>query len=301
MNILPASLLPLLLLAPVADGWLGVYLDPDRDEAVVAEAMPGSPAAKAGLQAGDVMLAVGDTLTPTRDAFVAAIRATKAGDSVRLKIRRGKDESVVVVKLGERPADGVAAPAKPQPGTRPAAPSKPAVEVAPIEPVSPAGKKAYLGLALRATDKGLAIDRIVPAGPSDGSGFVVGDVVTSVAERPVASLAELDKVLSSLVPGRQVAVGVVGEQGTRSVMLTLGGRDDGAPRAAARALTPDGARPVPMSKDDVPPPMPAKPAKPAKVKPAAGEMDLEAEIEALRAELRELRHQLEQLKKQGRE
>ncbi len=301
MNILPATLLPLLLLAPVADGWLGVYLDTERDEAVIAEAMPGSPAAKAGLQAGDVMLAVGDTATPTRDAFIAAIRACKAGDSVRLKIRRGKDESIVVVKLGERPADGAAAPAKAPSGTKPAAPSKPAVEVAPIEPMPAAGKKAYLGLALRAADNGLAIDRIVPAGPSDGSGFVVGDLVTSVAERPVASLDDLDKVLSSLAPGRQVAVGVVGKQGTRSVMVTLGGRDDGAPRAAARAMTTDTPRAVPAPKEIVPPPVPAQPTKPSKAKPAPGEADLEAEIEALRAELRELRHQLQELKKQGRE
>src|SRR5678809_1590381 len=86
---MPAPFLSLLLLAPAADGWLGIYLDDQPDEAVVSEVVPDSPAAKAGLQIGDVLLAVGDKATPSRDEFVAAIRAAKAGDRVSIKLKRG--------------------------------------------------------------------------------------------------------------------------------------------------------------------------------------------------------------------
>ena len=37
MHVVPASLVSLVLLAPAVDGWLGIYLDNDRSEAVVVE------------------------------------------------------------------------------------------------------------------------------------------------------------------------------------------------------------------------------------------------------------------------
>ncbi len=108
MYALPAQLVSLLLALTAAtegwtDGWLGVYLEPEGKDAVLAEVVPGSPAAKAGLQAGDVMLAVGDQAIASADEFTTAIRKASPGDRLRLKIRRQDRESIVVVKLGERP------------------------------------------------------------------------------------------------------------------------------------------------------------------------------------------------------
>ncbi|MFY9341506.1 MAG: PDZ domain-containing protein, partial [Planctomycetota bacterium] len=115
----PAKLLAsLLLLAPAADGWLGVYLDGERAEAVITEVVPGSPAQKAGLQAGDELLAVDDQATATREAFTAAIRARKAGDRISIKLRRNDKEQIVAVKLGERPETAPAV--EPPPVAKPA-------------------------------------------------------------------------------------------------------------------------------------------------------------------------------------
>lgn len=290
MNPLPKLIVPLLFLAPVADGWLGVYLDSDRKEAVIQEVIPGSPADKAGLAAGDVLLAVGDTVTATREEFVAAIRTHDGGDRVKVKYRRGDKEAVVAVKLATR-ADDAAPPAtKPAParGEGKDKPSPlPAIEIAPMASKAPAGggKRPYLGLSVKSVDDGVVIDRIVGDGPATGSGLAVGDRITSLGDRPIHGLTDIDSALGGMKPGQKVAVGVARQGGERpvlSVMLTLGERTD--------AATPPVTAPTPSAPRAIEPP--AKSSAPAR--------DFDAEIDALRQELRELRKQLEDLRRESR-
>ena len=66
-------LLPLLVAAVAPDGWLGIYLDQGRPEAVVVEVIPESPAAKAGLQVGDVIVRIGDTGPVARERLRVAL------------------------------------------------------------------------------------------------------------------------------------------------------------------------------------------------------------------------------------
>jgi len=281
MHTSTASFLSLLLLAPAADGWLGIYLDSERTEAVVTEVIPESPAAKAGLQAGDVLFAVDDKATPTREQFVAAIRAGKAGDRVRIQVRRGEQEHVVVVRLGERPEE-VAAPTAP---VRPAQPSKtrelprPAAEPAPSQ-------RGYLGLGVAEGERGVVVDRVLPDGPAAAAGVVEGDIVTKVGDDRIGSLEDLDRAMQTLPPGRTVAVGLRSEAGARSVMVTLGQKPGSASAEARRPAI------------AVAPVQPSQPTPPVPTKSPRG--DLEAELQALRAELAELRQQLEALRQDSK-
>ena len=67
-----------------------------------ADISAGSPADSAGLQSGDVLVAFGDK--PVRDIydFTFALRASKAGDVVRVKFLRNGKEMTADVKLAER-------------------------------------------------------------------------------------------------------------------------------------------------------------------------------------------------------
>jgi len=87
---------------------IGVYLDQQYDgEGVkILSSLPGGnppvdpkgPAAKAGLKAGDVIVALNGRPMSDPDALVVAIRALDVGDSVTLTVRRGgKDEDVTMV------------------------------------------------------------------------------------------------------------------------------------------------------------------------------------------------------------
>ncbi|PZA18999.1 S1C family serine protease, partial [Modestobacter versicolor] len=59
----------------------------------------GSPAADAGLQAGEVITAVDDRVVTTSTELTAAIRSAQPGDTVTLTVRRGDDSSEVDVTL----------------------------------------------------------------------------------------------------------------------------------------------------------------------------------------------------------
>ncbi|MCZ2818965.1 trypsin-like peptidase domain-containing protein [Modestobacter sp. VKM Ac-2977] len=69
--------------------------------AQVATVSEGSAADEAGLQAGDVITAVGDRPITTSTELTAAIRSAQPGDEVTLTVRRSGDSSEVEVTLDE--------------------------------------------------------------------------------------------------------------------------------------------------------------------------------------------------------
>lgn len=107
MTLTKTLLLPLLLLvAGVAPGWLGVFLGVSEDGLPsVLEVVAGSPAEKAGVLAGDVLLAIDDKALATGEAVVAAVGAREAGAKVKLTVRRDGAKKVIEVTLGKKPAD----------------------------------------------------------------------------------------------------------------------------------------------------------------------------------------------------
>lgn len=89
---------------------IGVYLDETYDgEGVRVGAdqpgrpavSPGGPAARAGLRAGDVIVAFDGRPVTTPDELVVAIRAQDVGDKVTLTVRRGRSDEDVTMVLGE--------------------------------------------------------------------------------------------------------------------------------------------------------------------------------------------------------
>ena len=95
--------------------WLGVEgidLPPDRaveigvsGGAEVASVVPDSPAAVAGMEDGDVIVAVDREPVASMSELIAALRAREPGATVALTVRRGGDEVVVDAVLEERTAD----------------------------------------------------------------------------------------------------------------------------------------------------------------------------------------------------
>ncbi|MBL8753730.1 MAG: PDZ domain-containing protein [Planctomycetes bacterium] len=287
MLTIPATFLTsLLLLAPSADGWLGIFLDTERTEAIVMEVIPGSPAEKAGLRAGDELLGVGDVATKDREAFIAAIRACKAGDRVSLKLRRDGKEQVVMVKLEERPEQvAVVEPPVARP-SRPQAPSPAGEAIA-----TPVKERGFLGVSIDNTEDGIVIGRVLPGSPAEKAGLQAGDRLTQVGDRKVRSMEDVDGVLGKAGPGDTVAIGVRSERGARIVNVVLGKRGDEATAPAPRP---------PVEIIEAPRAEPKPPV--VRRDRGQGERDVEAELQALRAELAELRKQIEALKQQkGRE
>src|SRR5262249_40900931 len=89
---------------PLRGGFLGVILSSGRAGLKVDEVLPGSPAAKAGLREDDDLLALNGKPVEDMEALHALLQKTKAGDSVRLKVRRGEEELELKATLERRPA-----------------------------------------------------------------------------------------------------------------------------------------------------------------------------------------------------
>jgi S1-C subfamily serine protease len=88
----------------VEHGFLGVRIAPTLSGtgALIASVEPGSPAARAGLQAGDVVVALDGKAIGSADDLSAGIAAHGPGDRVVLKVKRGAATNTIEVRLGSR-------------------------------------------------------------------------------------------------------------------------------------------------------------------------------------------------------
>jgi serine protease Do len=152
------------------------------DGAVVASVDAKSPAASAGLKAGDVILAIdGETMTHA-GAVSSRIGLAKPGERVTLKVWRDQAERDVAVTLGAARGEQQAA-----------------------QDDSGAGQPGRLGLALRPLtpqerqqaqlDNGLLVQGA--QGPAARAGLSEGDVVLAINGKPVQAIEDIRRVLEA--------------------------------------------------------------------------------------------------------
>jgi hypothetical protein len=104
---------------------LGVQSDGGTPYCVIGSVLPGGAAHKAGLQAGDQVLAVNDHTTRHFSDLIAHIGDRKVGESVKLTVQRGFrgiDTETVTVKLGDWTEVDTATPLWEQPRVSPPQP-----------------------------------------------------------------------------------------------------------------------------------------------------------------------------------
>ena len=101
----------------VTRGWLGVsitdansdvakmYGVPDGTGIVVAKVMPGEPAEKSGLKAGDIIVEVNGQKVKNSAELRQKIGSLPPKSSAKLKVYRNGKPQTITVKLGERPND----------------------------------------------------------------------------------------------------------------------------------------------------------------------------------------------------
>lgn len=97
----------------VRRGWLGVYVQPvtkdfaqaygleGTEGALVSDVIPDSPAAKAGLQRGDVIKSIAGKKVKDHQDFVMKVRHHMAGEKVALEVVRRSEEKKIEVLLAE--------------------------------------------------------------------------------------------------------------------------------------------------------------------------------------------------------
>jgi len=207
----------------VTRGWIGVQIQPvtqdvadslglkNAEGALVAEPQAGSPAAKAGINAGDVITSVnGETVKDARD-LAKKIGALPPGSNVKLGVLRQGADKTVTVTLADYPKDKQASLSEDQDN---AAKTETHLGLT----LAPAGSVAGSG------GKGVVVTAVDPDGPAAERGFKTGDVILEVAGKAVTNPAEVRVALNDARTGgkRTVLMRVKSGEATRFVALPLG-------------------------------------------------------------------------------
>ncbi len=184
----------------VVRGWLGVSIQSVEPElaaalgldsaegVLVADIVDGTPAARAGLQRGDVITKVEDHRVTSTGDLRNTIAAAGAGRDVTLTIVRNGKTMTVKVELGEIPNEEGEA-AAPKPGQ----PSKD-VEVSGIrlEPLTPALRKRLRVPAEFTT--GAVISEVAPGSPAAEAQLMRGDVLLRINGKAVTGTADASRL-----------------------------------------------------------------------------------------------------------
>jgi len=191
----------------VTRGWLGVTIqDVDKNlaesfgldrprGALVAEVAPGAPAAKAGLQTGDVIVAFDgkDILESAELPHLVGLVAP--GTTVSMAVVRDRKQRTLKVKVGgleadERLSREGGGPVKAQGG-----------RLGLVVEDLPAEARERYGIS-----GGVEVREIVPGSPAADAGIQAGDIITLVGSTPVNSGKALAGAVDGLKAGTSVPV-----------------------------------------------------------------------------------------------
>jgi serine protease Do len=176
----------------VTRGWLGVQIQPvsagiadslgmkKAEGAMVDEPRGGSPAAKAGIEVGDVITAVdGKSIKDVRE--LARTIGTMAPDtSVKLDILRKGENKTLTATLEQVPNEQQA---QAETGTPNDAPHL-GLMVEPANGVAGSGSK------------GVVVVAVDPDGPAAEKGITTGDIILDVGGKAVANAGDVQKAMS---------------------------------------------------------------------------------------------------------
>jgi len=153
--------------------------------ALVAEVTPDSPASRAGIEKGDIILSVNGKPVNDSAQLRMTISLMQPGASVSLKVLRDGAEREVSAHLAEMPTQTAKAEGEPQ------APQT-GMEGVSVEDVS-ARDARQLGLPPNAS--GVVVTGIDPGSQAAVNGLRRGDVIMEVNRKPVRNTAEFEQAV----------------------------------------------------------------------------------------------------------
>jgi serine protease Do len=150
--------------------------------ALIGDVVADGPAAKAGVQRGDIVTRVNDQNITSSRQLRLLISQMQPGANVRLGVLRNGQQQTIQVNLGELPTD--ASPAAPEE----AGPEDRALQGFAVQPLTP---QILRQLQLPPGTRGVVVSQVEPGSPAERAGLRRGDVIQEVNRKPVASEREL--------------------------------------------------------------------------------------------------------------
>jgi len=179
----------------VTRGWIGVQVQPvtaaiadslgmkKAEGAIVDEPQAGGPAAKAGIEAGDVITAVNGTAVKDSRDLARKIGMIAPGTSLKLDVLRKGEAKTIALTLASMPNERQA---KAESGQ-----------------AQPANSLSKFGLSLAPANdvvgsggKGVVVMGVDPDGTAADLGFKSGDIILDVGGKTVANVGDVRKALT---------------------------------------------------------------------------------------------------------
>lgn len=160
-------------------GFLGVHVTGDGGKLVVAAVAADSPAAKAGVRAGDALVTLDGATVADESAFHDALRGKAAGDAVKLGL--GRDGQPLTLKVALDPL---------------------------TKPVPPARPKAILGIQVaQVTGRdGLVIEEVSAETPADRAKIKPGEVLLKIDDVGLSAVEKFNDLLAAKKPDDTVTL-----------------------------------------------------------------------------------------------
>src|SRR5690242_6643658 len=190
----------------VTRGWLGVAIQPLTPElakgfnvpasggALVASVQDNSPAARAGVKAGDVITEYDGRKLAQPGDLSKLVAATAVGRQVPLTIVREGKTMTIEAHVARMEEPDQAAVARNDEGKEPLGLS--------VETITPSVSRE-LGLA---DARGVVVRGVRDSSPAEKAGIRPGDVITEMDHQPVATAADLKRLLAKHAKGAPVVV-----------------------------------------------------------------------------------------------
>ena len=206
----------------VSRAWLGVVIQDvtrdlaesfgmDRPEgALVAQVMPGSPAANAGFESGDVIVEFNERDVPNSGSLPPMVGRTPVGETVPVVVVRDQERQTLQVTLEQLPEEA----------TRggPAEPSGDFEDLGfSVEPLTDDARSA---LDLEPEVTGVIVSEVM-GGAAAEVGLAPGDVITRVNRQDIENVMDLRRLLSDVPSGRSVPLLVMRDGSQRFLALRM--------------------------------------------------------------------------------
>ena len=194
----------------VTRGWLGVTIQELTPElaqkfglsvaegALISDVAKGSPASKAGLSRGDIIIRYNGKKIKDVATLRNMVAQTKIGSDVELIILRKSKEYSVRVKVLEVPSDNTDYTPS---SNKSSEGNESALSGVTVIDITQAVAKQ---LGISSDEKGVVVMRIEPGSVADISGLKEGDLIKEIDRQKVSNLNDFNKIVSKLKGNEQI-------------------------------------------------------------------------------------------------